>query len=98
LRGCTPPFDSCENPIVPKEVAMSRLSRRRLLQGATGLAAGCWASRYFEEHGHYPSVQADEPPAVVVAEGTNDDTPGMFIRAALAPYGGIGRFVKPGQT
>jgi uncharacterized protein (DUF362 family) len=78
---------------------MSRLSRRRLLQGATGLAAGCWASRHFGEHGHcLPSAQADEPPAVVVAEGTNDDTPAMFMRAALAPYGGIGYFVKPGQT
>jgi uncharacterized protein (DUF362 family) len=78
---------------------MSRLSRRSLLRGATGLAASFWARRFFEEYGYYPlGAVAPEPPAVVVAEGTNDDTPAMFLKAALAPLGGIERFVKPGQT
>lgn len=78
---------------------MSRLSRRSLLRGATGLAAGYWASRFFEEYGYYPlGTAAPEPAAVIVAEGTDDDTPAMFLKAALAPYGGIEHFVKPGQT
>jgi len=78
---------------------MSRLSRRSLLRGATGLAAGYWARRFFQEYGYYPLwMTAPEPPAVVVAEGSDEDTPARFLKAALAPLGGIERFVRPGQT
>ncbi len=78
---------------------MTRLSRRSLLRGATGLAASYWASRFFQEHGYYPAcAAAAEAPAVVVAEGTDDETPERYLRAALLPLGGIEAFVKPGQT
>ncbi len=76
---------------------MYRLSRRGLLRGAAGVAAGYWASQLWE-----PALAALaetlEPPAVVVAEGTNEDSAEVLLRAALAPLGGIERFVKPGQT
>lgn len=77
---------------------MPRLSRRGLLRGAAGLAVGYWAGRFFPED-CYP-VYADEleAPSVVVAEGTNEDSPEVLLRTALAPLGGIERFVKPGQT
>jgi uncharacterized protein (DUF362 family) len=75
-----------------------KLSRRGLLRSATGLALGYWAGCLFQED-CYP-VYADEleAPAVVVAEGTNDDSAEVLLRTALAPLGGIERFVKPGQT
>ncbi|MCL6429446.1 MAG: DUF362 domain-containing protein [Anaerolineae bacterium] len=76
---------------------MQRLSRRGLLRGAAGVAAGCWASQLWK-----PALDALaetlDPPAVVVAEGTNEDSAEVLLRAALAPLGGIERFVKPGQT
>ncbi|HOG48070.1 MAG TPA: DUF362 domain-containing protein [Anaerolineae bacterium] len=78
---------------------MTRLSRRSLIRGATGLAAGYWATRFFQEHGYYPvSAAAPEPPAVVVAEGSDEDSPTRFLKAALLPLGGIEAFVKPGQS
>ena len=76
---------------------MHRLSRRGLLRGAAGLAAGYWAGQLWEP-GLAALAEALEPPAVVVAEGTNEDSAEVLLRAALAPLGGIERFVKPGQT
>lgn len=77
---------------------MHRLTRRGLLRGATGLAAGYWAGRLLAGDG-YPAYATGLPtPAVVVAEGTNDDSAEVLLRTALAPLGGIERFVKPGQT
>ena len=37
-------------------------------------------------------------PSVSVAEGTDEDTPAQILQTALAGLGGMGRFVKPGQT
>jgi uncharacterized protein (DUF362 family) len=68
-----------------------------LLRGATGLAAAYWAGQLWEP-GLAALAEALEPPAVVVAEGTNEDSAEVLLRAALAPLGGIERFVKPGQT
>ena len=76
---------------------MHRLSRRGLLRGAAGLAAGYWAGQLWEP-GLAALAETLEPPAVVVAEGTNEDSAEVLLRAALAPLGGIERFVKPGQT
>ncbi len=77
---------------------MLKLSRRGLIRGAVGLTAGYWAGRLFPVDCYpvYADVLAE--PNVVVAEGTNDDSAQVLLRTALAPLGGIGRFVKPGQT
>ena len=37
-------------------------------------------------------------PTVSVAEGTSEDTPAQILQTALTGLGGMGRFVKPGQT
>jgi uncharacterized protein (DUF362 family) len=37
-------------------------------------------------------------PSVSVADGTDEDTPAQILQTALDGLGGIGRFVKPGQT
>jgi hypothetical protein len=37
-------------------------------------------------------------PLVAVAQGTAQDTPAQILQTALQGLGGIGRFVKPGQT
>jgi uncharacterized protein (DUF362 family) len=44
-----------------------------------------------------PSVPPDWPSAAVV-QGTNDDSASVLLKTALEAVGGIGRFVKPGQT
>ncbi len=77
---------------------MHRVSRRSLLRGATGVAAGYWATRLLAK-GCYPALaQPLGAPEVVVAEGTDEDSAEVLLRTALAPLGGIERFVKPGQT
>lgn len=78
---------------------MSRLNRRNLLRGALGSAAGLLLGARLAPQ--QPIVQAAavrEPLAVVVAEGTNDDSMAAFLKTALAPFGGIKAFVKPGQV
>jgi hypothetical protein len=40
----------------------------------------------------------DQIPSVSVAEGADEDTPAQILQAALEGLGGMGRFVKPGQT
>ncbi|MHB1357085.1 MAG: DUF362 domain-containing protein [Anaerolineae bacterium] len=78
---------------------MSRINRRGLLRGTLGSAAGLLLGARLSPQP--PIVQAAvvrEPLAVVVAEGTNDDTMEGFLKTALAPFGGIQAFVKPGQV
>ncbi len=41
---------------------------------------------------------ATPSPRVCVAQGSNEDTPDQLLRTALDGLGGMGRFVKPGQT
>ncbi len=77
---------------------MRKVSRRSLLRSATGLAAVYCASHLLPAVSQLSLAEASQAPAVVVAEGTNDDTPEILLRTALAPLGGIERFVKPGQT
>jgi len=43
-------------------------------------------------------TRAQAFPSVCVAQGSNEDTPAQILQAALEGVGGIGRFVKPGQT
>ena len=77
---------------------MRRVSRRELLYGAAGLAAGYWAGRWLPDLGATVLADTSEVPSVVVVEGSNEDSPELLLRAVLAPLGGIERFVKPGQT
>lgn len=76
---------------------MPRLTRRKFLtQSAKALAAVELA-----RHITFPAVvsaAAEAFPLVSVAQGGNDDTPEKILRTALEGIGGIGRFVKPGQS
>ncbi|MGQ9684321.1 MAG: DUF362 domain-containing protein [Anaerolineae bacterium] len=75
---------------------MRHITRRDVLRGAVGLTAGVCASRLLPWQ--LAIAETVSSPTVVVAEGGDDDTPEVLLRTALAPLGGIERFVKPGQT
>ncbi len=77
---------------------MLKLSRRGLVRGAAGLAAGYWAGRLFPDDCYPALADTLSEPNVIVAEGTDQDSPEVLLRTALDPLGGIARFVKPGQT
>ncbi len=76
---------------------MAKLSRRDFLKGSTSLAAGSVLDRWFRP---LPAAAAATQgfPSVSVADGSSEDTPAQILQTALAGLGGIGRFVKPGQT
>ncbi len=89
-------------------VADRRLVLRRLGQtGAVLGASGLLAALGLASRGRFGRTKSertvrdhrlvDEPgrPPMVVAHGQD---PAAMVRAALAPLGGIGRFVKPGET
>lgn len=72
---------------------MSPISRRQFLLGTA--VAGAEIARHLA----WPhEAAAQTPPSAVVARGTNADSPGAILKTALDGLGGIGRFVKPGQT
>ncbi len=79
---------------------MHKLTRRKFLTTVLGTAAAVEAGTRL---GWLPDplsvAQAAAPaPAVVAASGSNDDSAEAILRSALDNLGGIGRFVKPGQT
>ncbi len=74
---------------------MRKITRREFIARAAGLAAACEIGRRL---GPAAATAADAWPAVVVARGTNADTAAAILKTALDGIGGIGRFVKPGQT
>jgi uncharacterized protein (DUF362 family) len=75
---------------------MIRLSRRDFLAvcaRTSALALYPWLKPL--------SIRAPAPrqvPAVSVSEGASEDTPDQILQTALAGLGGLGRFIKPGQT
>ncbi len=79
---------------------MHKLTRRRFLTTVLGTAAAVEAgTRLGWLSGPRIMAQAALPaPAVVAASGTKDDSAEAILRSALDNLGGIGRFVKPGQT
>jgi uncharacterized protein (DUF362 family) len=69
------------------------MNRREFLkQMAIILAAGAGA---FKLLGRYSPVAAAADPRVIVAY---DGEPAALLKAALAEYGGLGKWVKPGMT
>jgi len=78
---------------------MHKLTRRKFLATLVGTAAAVEAGTYL---GWLPEsrlvAQAAALPSVVAASGTNNDSAETILRAALDNLGGIGRFVKPGQS
>ncbi len=75
---------------------MSKITRRQFLARAASAAAGLELMHHLG--GGAPDVYAEPAPNVAVAKGTNADSPGLLLKTALDGLGGIGRFVKPGQT
>jgi uncharacterized protein (DUF362 family) len=74
---------------------MRKITRREFLLHTASLTAACEASRYLA---WARSASADAWPTVAVAKGRNTDSAADILKAALDGIGGIGRFVKPGQT
>ncbi|MGC8779359.1 MAG: DUF362 domain-containing protein, partial [Anaerolineae bacterium] len=74
---------------------MRKITRREFISRTAGLAAACEIGRVL---GPTAAAAADAWPTVAVARGTNADTPAAILKTALDAIGGIGRFVKPGQT
>jgi len=88
---------------VTRRLVLRRLGQAGALMGASGAlaAAGLVARGRFAPARPARTLRdhrvADEParPPLVVASGRDPDA---RVRAALAELGGIGRFVKPGET
>jgi uncharacterized protein (DUF362 family) len=78
---------------------MHKLTRRKFLSAVVGTAA---AVEVGTRLGWLPEprivAHAASFPSVVAASGTKDDSAEAILRSALENLGGIGRFVKPGQT
>jgi uncharacterized protein (DUF362 family) len=74
---------------------MRRITRREFLICTASLTAAYETARYLART---RSVSADAWPTVAVAKGRNTDSATKILETALDGIGGIGRFVKPGQT
>jgi uncharacterized protein (DUF362 family) len=74
---------------------MPAVSRRRFLKQAAAIAAGCEIARHI---GWATPASAAPLPDVAVAKGGNEDSAAAILKTSLDGLGGIGRFVKPGQT
>ncbi len=78
---------------------MRKVTRRQFLVHTAGATAVCELGRRLRLGSPATAfAAADEWPAVAVAKGTNNDSAAEILRTALDGIGGIGRFVKPGQT
>ena len=78
---------------------MHKLTRRRFLTTVVGTAAAMEAgARLGWLSDPVLPVQAGSLPSVVAASGTSEDSAEAILRSAIDNLGGIGRFVKPGQT
>jgi uncharacterized protein (DUF362 family) len=77
------------------ELPMRKITRREFLIRSASLTAACEAGRHLS---WARSVSADAWPAVAVAKGRNTDSAADILKTALDGIGGIGRFVRPGQT
>lgn len=75
---------------------MRQITRRQFLLHAAGVTAACEISRRMGRS--VRAAHAEAWPTVAVATGANSDSAAAILRVALDGIGGIGRFVKPGQT
>lgn len=75
---------------------MSKITRRQFLLHTAGVTAAYGVGQRLIPPAHV--AFADAWPTVAVATGTNADSATAILRTALDGIGGIGRFVKPGQT
>ncbi|MCX8116894.1 MAG: DUF362 domain-containing protein [Desulfobacterota bacterium] len=69
-----------------------KLTRREFLKGATAIAATPMVMGSLPFYGSLAHASADAD--LVIAK---NGTPAQLLRAAMAPLGGMGRFVKKGQ-
>jgi uncharacterized protein (DUF362 family) len=76
---------------------MRKITRRQFLVHAAGLTAACEMGRRLSRP-TAANAAAEAWPAVAVAAGTNAHSATLILQTALDGVGGIGRFVKPGQT
>ena len=78
---------------------MRQNTRRQFLQSAAGAVAVYELGRHLPGPlESIPVASADALPTVAVSKGANTDSAETILRTALDGLGGIGRFVKPGQT
>ena len=76
-----------------------RIGRREFLARTAGAILGSGLPGVFPKivRARLATPQ-DAPPSVIVASGTNDDSPASLLKAALDGLGGIERFVRPGHV
>ncbi len=80
---------------------MHKVTRRKFLAHTAAAAVACKLAA--DLHATSLAVEAGPTPApvwptVVVSEGTNADSAAVILKTALDGLGGLGRFIKPGQT
>ena len=75
---------------------MRSVTRRQFLLHAAGATAACEVGRRLGLGA--TASAAPEWPTVAVAAGSNKDSAAEILKTALDGVGGIGRFVRPGQT
>ena len=74
---------------------MRKITRRQFLAHAAGITAAYELGRHLRG---IISASAEAWPTVAVATGADKDSAADILKTALDGIGGIGRFVKPGQT
>jgi uncharacterized protein (DUF362 family) len=75
------------------------LSRRDFLKSGLNLAGAVSIGRLVDlSQLPLPAPSQDVLPSAAAAIGTNDHSAADILKSALAPLGGISRFVKPGQV
>lgn len=75
------------------------ISRRQFLKSSLSLAGAVSIGRMVDLGSlSTPKLEWDDFPEAVVSQGTDGNTPAEILKTALDSLGGIGRFVKPGQS
>jgi hypothetical protein len=77
---------------------MTLVSRRGFNKGLAASIMAMYGTGYLPRHIWAEAAAALGFPSVAVVSGTNADVAETYLRTALEGLGGIGRFVKPGQS
>jgi uncharacterized protein (DUF362 family) len=77
---------------------MTMLSRRGFNKGLAASILAMYGTAYLPRHVWAEAAAALGYPSVAVVSGTNADVAETYLRTALEGLGGMGRFVKAGQS
>jgi hypothetical protein len=77
---------------------MTLVSRRGFSKGLAASIMAVYGTAYLPRHVWAEAAAALGFPSVAVVSGTNADGAEAYLRTALEGLGGMGRFVKAGQS